>query len=462
MFVGRKKELDKLNKLYQTGKFQMPVVYGRRRVGKTALLNEFANGKDVIFFTAIESTKQQNLENLSTSIYQYLNPSADGDAPVYSSFQTAIENIFKLAQEKQIVFIIDEYPYAAKADSSLSSVIQMLIDKNKDTSKLFMILCGSSMSFMEEQVLGYESPLYGRRTAQFKILPFSFEESCNIFKSFDKYELAQIYGVVGGTPQYLLQIEDGLSFSENIISKLLDPSAYLFEEPANLLKQEVREAALYNAVITAVANGSTRLSEIAAKIGEETSTCTACLKKLVSLGIIKRETPFGEKEGRKSIYIIEDSLFRFWYRFIPSNISALNNDMSDVVYRKIEKDFSQYMGQTFEEICKQYLWQENKKGNTPVAFTGLGRWWGNNPASKSQEEIDIVASDDTDMIFAECKWKNELTDARVLERLMARSNLINCNNKYLYLFSKSGFTDDCIKLADSLGNARLVKFEDMF
>jgi len=462
MFVGRKKELDKLNKLYRTGKFQMPVVYGRRRVGKTALLNEFANGKDVIFFTAIESTKQQNLENLSKSIYQYLNPSADGDAPVYSSFQTAIENIFKLAQEKQIVFIIDEYPYAAKADSSLSSVIQMLIDKNKDTSKLFMILCGSSMSFMEEQVLGYESPLYGRRTAQFKILPFSFEESCGIFKSFDKYELAQIYGVVGGTPQYLLQIEDGLSFSENIISKLLDPSAYLFEEPANLLKQEVREAALYNAVITAVANGSTRLSEIAAKIGEETSTCTACLKKLVSLGIIKRETPFGEKEGRKSIYIIEDSLFRFWYRFIPSNISALNNDMSDVVYRKIEKDFAQYMGQIFEEICKQYLWQENKKGNTPVAFTELGRWWGNNPASKSQEEIDIVASDDTDMIFAECKWKNELTDARVLERLMARSNLISCNNKYLYLFSKSGFTDDCIKLANSLGNARLVKFEDMF
>lgn len=462
MFIGREKELKKLGELYNTHKFQMPVVYGRRRVGKTALLNEFAKDKNVIFFTAIESSKQQNIENLSRSIFAFERQGEDGPFPVYQSFQEALEYIFKLSEAKQLVFIIDEYPYAAKSDKSLSSVIQSLVDRYRDTSKLFMILCGSSMSFMEEQVLGYESPLYGRRTAQFKILPFDFEESSKIFSNFSKTELAYIYGIVGGTPQYLLQIDDSKSLRENIISKILDTSAYLFEEPGNLLKQEVREAALYNAVITAIANGSTKVSEIAGKVGEETSACTACLKKLISLGIIKRETPFGEKEGRKSIYTIDDSLFRFWYRFIPSNISALQNDMSDVVYMKIEKALNQYMGQTFEEMCTQFLWRENRRGSTPITFTALGRWWGTDPSTHSQEEIDIVASDDADMIFAECKWKNELTDKDVLEKLLHRSNLIRCNNKYLYLFSKSGFTDKCTALADSLGNVILVKYEDMF
>ncbi len=136
--------------------------------------------------------------------------------------------------------------------------------------------------------------------------------------------------------------------------------------------------------------------------------------------------------------------------------------MSDVVYTKIEKDLNQYMGQTFEEICKQYLWRENRRGNTPITFTELDRWWGTDPATHTQEEIDIIASDGVDMIFAECKWKNELTDKDVLEKLMSRSDLVKCNNKYLYLFSKSGFTDKCSALADSLRNVTLVRFEDMF
>ena len=187
----------------------------------------------------------------------------------------------------------------------------------------------------EEQVLGYESPLYGRRTAQFKISPFTFFEIKDYMNSFSPYDTALLYGISGGTPQYFLQYDKDISVEENIKEKLLDTSSYLFEEPENLLKQEVREAALYNAVITAVAEGSTKISEIASKISEETSTCTNCLKKLMSLGIIKKETPFGEKQGRKSLYVVEDNLFRFWYRFIPKNISSRQNGMEDVIYRKI-------------------------------------------------------------------------------------------------------------------------------
>ena len=165
MFIGRKKELLSLEKLYNTDKYQMPVIYGRRRIGKTALIHEFIKDKPHIAFTAIESSRKQNLENLSKSIYSFQNPGETENFPVYGSFAQAIEYIFQLSKERRLVFVIDEYPYAAKCDLALSSVLQALIDKYQQDSRLFFILCGSSMSFMEEQVLGYESPLYGRRTA---------------------------------------------------------------------------------------------------------------------------------------------------------------------------------------------------------------------------------------------------------------------------------------------------------
>ena len=193
MFIGREKELSKLTQLYNTDSFQFPVIYGRRRVGKTALINEFIKDKAAISFTGIESTVSQNLENLSRAIHRYVG--TVGEAPVYPSFQSALETVFKLAEEKRIVFVIDEYPYVAKAYKAFSSIIQNMIDKYKDSSKLYLILCGSSMSFMEEQVLGYKSPLYGRRTAQFKILPFDFAESRKYFKNFSDNDMAEIYGI---------------------------------------------------------------------------------------------------------------------------------------------------------------------------------------------------------------------------------------------------------------------------
>lgn len=468
MFIGRKNELSKLEKLYNTDKFQMPVIYGRRRIGKTALINEFIKNKPHISFTAIESSKRQNVENLSKSIYVFQNSHIEETFPVFGSFSQAIEFIFQIAQKQRLVFVMDEYPYAAKCDQTLSSSLQAMIDKYHQSSRLFLILCGSSMSFMEEQVLGYESPLYGRRTAQFKINPFTFIETMEYFGDYDKYDAACLFGVSGGTPQYFLQFDTRLSVRENMIQKVLDTSSYLFEEPQNLLKQEVREAALYNTIISIIATGSTKLSEIASKSGEATSACSAVLKKLITLGIVVRETPFGEKEGRKSLYVINDNLFRFWYRFIPNNISALQNDMSELVYNMIENQFQSYMGPIFEEICRQYLWQLNRQGQLPFIFTSLGRWWGTNPSTRQQEEIDIVASDRTtpggyqkNAIICECKWRNELTEVSVLNKLVERSNLLPYNLKYLYLFSKSDFSEACIRTAKQLRNVTLVTFKEM-
>ena len=460
MFIGRDRELATLNKLYKSNKFEFTVIYGRRRVGKTALINQFIEGKNAIYFMGVESNAKQNLENFSKSIIEY-NTGIETETS-FLSFQAALEYVFKLSEKERLILAIDEYPYVARSSKSLASTLQLLIDKYKDSSKLMLILCGSSMSYMEDHVLAYKAPLYGRRTAQMKILPFDFEETFHYFNNFSDEDKALIYGIVGGTPQYLLQMNDELSVEDNIKNTYLNPISALFEEPENLLKQEVREPALYNAIITAVATGASRMSEISSKVGEDTNICSAYVKNLVSLGIIQKETPYGEKTSLKSVYSIEDNMFRFWYRFIPENNSIIARGATDLAYKRIEPFMSDYMGKVFEDICKQYLWKLLLTGKCPVEFSSLGRWWGNDPVEKSQAEIDIIAEQDKNAaLFGECKWTNEKVDLGVLETLVKRSELFSYKKMHYYLFAKSGFTKGCIDKANEMGNVTLVSFKDI-
>ena len=460
MFIGREREVAALDRLYESNKFEFAVIYGRRRVGKTALINHFIDNKEAIYFMGVESNEKQNLENFSKSIIEY--SSGIEAETLFLSFQAALEYVFKLAEKKRFILAIDEYPYVARSSKSLASTLQLLIDKYKDTSQLMLILCGSSMSYMEDEVLAYKSPLYGRRTAQMKIQPFSFEETCRCFKNFSDEDKALAYGIVGGTPQYLLQMDDRLSIEDNIKNTYLNPISFLYEEPTNLLKQEVREPAIYTAIITAIAVGASRMSDISNKVDEDSNICANYLKSLINLGIVKKETPYGEKTSRKSIYSIEDNMFRFWYRFVPGNNSIIMRGAADIVYKRIEPQLPEYMGAVFEEICKQYLWNLLLNGNSPVEFSELGRWWGNDPIEKKQTEIDIMGEQDKKTaLFGECKWTNEKVDLGVLETLIKRSNLFSYVNVHLYLFSKSGFTKGCIDKANELGNVSLVTYSDM-
>ena len=460
MFIGREREVAALDRLYESNKFEFAVIYGRRRVGKTALINHFIDNKEAIYFMGVESNEKQNLENFSKSIIEY---SSGIEAETsFLSFQAALEYVFKLAEKKRFILAIDEYPYVARSSKSLASTLQLLIDKYKDTSQLMLILCGSSMSYMEDEVLAYKSPLYGRRTAQMKIFPFSFDEACRYLKNYSDEDKALAYGIVGGTPQYLLQIDDRLSIEDNIKNTYLNPISFLYEEPTNLLKQEVREPAIYMAIITAIAVGASRMSDISNKVGEDSNICANYLKSLINLGIIKKETPYGEKSSRKSIYSIEDNMFRFWYRFVPGNNSIIMRGAADIVYRRIEPQLSEYMGAVFEGMCKQYLWKLLLDGNSPVEFSELGRWWGNDPIEKKQTEIDIMGEQDKKTaLFGECKWTNEKVDLGVLETLIKRSKLFSYINVHLFLFSKSGFTKGCIDKANELGNVSLVTYADM-
>ena len=408
----------------------------------------------------VESNAKQNLENLSKNIMDF---ASDIEADTsFSSFQAALEYVFKLSQKERIVLAIDEYPYVARSSKSLASTLQLLIDKYKDTSKLMLILCGSSMSYMEDRVLAYKAPLYGRRTVQIKLLPFDFEETCKYFKNMSDENKALIYGIAGGTPQYLLQMDDGLSIEDNIKNTYLNPSSFLYEEPINLLKQEVREPSIYTAIITAIATGASRMSEISTKVGENTNVCASYIKNLINLGIVQKEIPYGEKASRKAIYSIADNMFRFWYRFVLENNSIIARGAADLAYKRIEPQLTDYMGKVFEEICKQYLWSLLLKGKCFIEFSSIGRWWGNDKKEKRQAEIDIMGEQDKNTaLFAECKWTNEKVDVGVLDTLIKRSNLFSYKNRHYYLFSKSGFTKGCIDRAKEVGNVELVEYGDM-
>lgn len=461
MFIGRKTELQQLNTLYKQDKFQCVIIYGRRRVGKTTLINEFIKDKDAVYFTGIESTAKDNLENFSRSIAALNNANTD-NAPVYKDFRSALIDIDALAQSRKIVLVIDEYPYLARSYRPISSLLQELIDtKFKNNANLFIILCGSSMSFMEKQVLGYQSPLYGRRTAQFHIRPFTFYEAAAYYKNFSNEDLAVVYGITGGIPLYMSFITDTLSLKDNIINTFLTPSGYMYEEPFNLLNQELREPAMYNAIIRAVATGSSRISEIASKVGIENAAATSYVDKLIELGIIEKEVPAGTAgKSRKSIYGIKDGMFRFWYKFIPENNILVQRNMPEAAWTNIQPHINEYMGKVFENICADYLLENYT--NLPVQFQNFGRWWGNNPKMKREEEIDIVAANNDKAILCECKWRNEKTDKDVLETLLERRKLLPWFNEcYYYIFSKSGFTAACQQLANENDKVKLITYKDM-
>ena len=458
MFCGRKKELSSLTDLFESGKFEFVVIYGRRRVGKTMLLNEFCKGKKNIFFTGIEASVAENLSQLSKAVLEHSNARDSS----FDSFEKIFSYVDALAQNERIVLVIDEYPYLAKSEPSIPSLLQKHIDHAWKNSKLMLILCGSSMSFMENQVLGYKCPLYGRKTSQLKIIPFSFFESCKLCKSFEPEQQAILYGALWGVPEYYSHLNNRKNLDENIIDLMFKPGGRLFEEPLNLLKQEMRTPATYNAVITTIAQGASRLNEISTRAGLETGAASNILASLIELGIVRREIPATEKNSRKSIYIINDMMYRFWFSFVWENQTNINRGIGDIVYRKFVKDkLNGYMGHVFEEICLQYLYTEDGLSLLPFLPQTMGRWWGSNAQKKREEEIDILGLDEKNQLFCECKWTNKLVDVDVFNALVEKSQLLIGVNKHYILFSKSGFTQKLVQIAENRKDVFLVTFGDM-
>lgn len=462
MFYCREKEIRTMNQRFDKGNFECIVIYGRRRVGKTALINEFCKGKPAIYFSALNASAQENLEALSKAIYLYKNP-GEVNAPVYQNYENALDAVTEIAKERRVVFVIDEYPYLARSERSISSRLQHVIDHIWQNSRLFLILCGSSMSFMEYQVLGYESPLYGRWTAQFKVQALTYREVTAFHQGLCMEDQALLYGITGGVPHYINKLEVEGDLDEAVKENLLNTSSYLFEEPENLLKQELREPAIYNSVISAIAGGASHANEIATKVGLESGICAKYLRVLLELGILKKETPIMEKAGKKTIYIIDDNFFRFWYRFVPGNMSAISAGRMEQIYeRAIRPYFSDYMGLIFEKMCLEYLLRYAQ--DLPILLSDAGQWWGTDPKTRKEVQIDIVGVpvEGQEYIIGSCKYKNTPVGVDELELLRQYASVFRQGCRFHYfIFSKGGFTKALRELSGQ-GEVTLLTLEDIY
>ncbi len=462
MFHGRQDEMNIMEKRYRKGKFECIIMYGRRRVGKTSLIKEFCKDKPTIFFSALNASSQENLEALSKSIFEYKNPRSI-TTPCYNNYDDALTEITHMAEKERLIFVIDEYPYLAKAEESISSRLQHRIDHIWQNGQIFLILCGSSMSFMENQVLGYESPLYGRRTAQFKIQALTYKEITVFNSKLRAEDQALVYGITGGIPHYINKLDVDEDVNEALLENLFDTASYLFEEPENLLKQELREPALYNSIISAIAGGASRANEISTKVGLESGACAKYLKVLLDLGIVKKETPIEEKMGRKTIYRIGDNFFRFWYRFVPPNMSSISVGKFPQVYDlAVKHRLSDYMGLVFEQMCREYLIRYAE--NLPIMISEVGEWWGTDSKAKKEVQIDIVATpvEGKEYIIGSCKYKNEKIGVDDLELLQHYAAVFGRGSKYhYYIFSKGGFTEG-LKELEAAGEVTLLTLEDIY
>lgn len=462
MFIGREKELQELEKRYKSSGFQFVVIYGRRRIGKSFLIKHFIQKYNSIYFVATEQNERNLLKSFSNSIKEQISKKHDfvGD---FNDWEQAFDYLAKISLKIRLIFVIDEYPYLAKSFPAISSILQKVIDERFINSKLFLILCGSSMSFIEKQVLGYESPLYGRRTAQIKLKQMQYYEAIKFFTKWENEEKLLAYSVCGGVPQYLSFFSKYKTLKDAIINELLNVDAHLYEEPESLLKQELREPALYNSILSALAGGKNKLNELADATGKSSNLLVTYLKNLISLEIVDKSLPVEENNVKKTIYKITDNLYGFWYAFIQSYSSILQVRTPEEIFEKKIKPFlPDYFGKIFERICLQYLMKQMEIGNISEFYEHFGSWWGTNPQKRQSEEIDIVMTNKTNILLGECKWQNKLMGLETFYRLEERGNIIRNNRDICYyLFSKSGFEQKLIDYSKNNKKLYLVTVDDL-
>lgn len=414
----------------------MAIVYGRRRIGKTALLNEFIKGKNSLFFPAEEVNDSLNLQKFSRILGEKLG---------INNFPTVTdwEELFAIIDEKfaqsHLVLVIDEYPYAATANKSLNSILQHIIDYQFKQSNIFLILCGSSMSFMENQVLGKKSPLFGRRTGQLKVNPLDYYDAAKFYPAVSSEDKIKYYACVGGTPYYLSLINPKLSFHQNITNLFFKMTGYLFNEGTLLMKQEFREPANYNSVLQAIASGANTLNEIVGFTRLESSVASRYLVTLRELNYVERIVPFGANplKRKTSQYQITENFLAFWYRYVFSVRDEIEQGNGTIYSMAAMQDLSDFVGPIFEEITRQYLRRMNMAKQLPFIAKTFGKWWGKDKKGNVQE-IDVVVEslDSKKLLIGECKWRDQFKVKQTVARLADRSAIFDKHTCYKYLFTK--------------------------
>lgn len=420
-FVDRERELAFLEERYASGDAELLIIYGRRRIGKTELLLHFVRDKEHVYFLASQKPYRDNLRELQRMMGDFLGDRLFSRIDFGDIDELLIE-FSKRVHGKRVVLIIDEFPYLIERYKPVLSLIQRAWDLELSKSDLMLILCGSSVSSMETEVISYKSPLYGRRTGQWKVSELPFWSLREFFPSYSTEELVKVYGVLGGIPAYLLRFDPEKSFDENVVKRVLSKGAFLYEEAEILLKEEVREPANYFAILQAVASGRSRFGEIVNATGLEKSLVSKYLNVLEKLGMVEREVPVtaSRKEAlKRGRYSITDNYLAFWFRYVLPNRSYLEAGMGEEVWERSREDFKEYMGGVFERLLRK---PEVFTKLTGFGFTRIGRWW------RKGEEIDLVALNERErkVLFVEVKWK-ELSEREargILRDLERKAELV--------------------------------------
>ena len=464
-FVGREEELGALEAAWRRDDFQMAVVYGRRRVGKTTLLRQFCAGKKAVFYTAIKTTAERNAELFGRCVLQALSPDMEGAS--FASLDSLCHFLTGKCREERVIVVIDELPYFAKKDESVLSVLQKYVDEEWQSGKMFLIVCGSSVSFMEDEVLSEKSPLFGRRTMQIRLQAFGYREVALFLPGWSRRDQAVAFGLTGGIAKYLSLFNEEKSLDENVESLYFSRSGYLYEEADNLLTQEFRDVDSYGRLIETMARGANQVHEIADKSGLSPQNVMHFLRNLTETGIAEKQQAITEEQNkRKARYVLTDEMLRFWYRFIPEAMDAIEIGKGDLYYRQIVKpQIPSFMGAVFEKMCRQYTLKEGIGGSLGCAVTRVGTWWGTNPEQREETDIDVVGLDPgrKEAVIGECKFRNETTDKKVYDALMERHNLLHQGyrvTQYL-LFSAGGFSD-WLAEESRRANLKLIRLEEMY
>jgi len=476
MFIGRKAELEFLESKYKSNGGQLIVLYGRRRVGKTETLREFCKDKPHVFYSCRECTDHQQLESFSERVLREDIPAAKY-LKSFSDWETALSSIIEFNSTQKKLLIIDEFPYMCKANKCIPSILQNLWDEKLKDENVMIILCGSSMSFIEKDLLAEKNPLYGRATGIYKMKEMSFGDAVKFFPHYTAIDKIIAYSILGGIPHYLKQFDSNLTVEENIKRNILTKGCVLYSEVEFLLRQELRETTVYNTIIEAIALGNTKLNDIYTKTQIEKVKLSVYLKNLIELEVIEREFSVSDsvKEQANSIkglYKLTDNFFRFWYSFVFPNYSELESGDVDGVYKYIvAPELNEYTSFIFEDVCRQYISVLNRMEKLPFRYYKMGRWWGKITTEDSQgkkksveTEIDIIAVDrhSANYLLGECKFKDTPFEKSEYitfdEKIKAFEKHAKC---WKYLFSKSGFTPAVKEIADINDNIECIDIDEL-
>lgn len=459
MFIGRKEELRELEERYNSGRFEMGVVYGSRRIGKTTILKEFVRTKTALYFQAKESNELDNRTAFSNEVNRLLGIPYP---MVYPNYSEGFAALIKFAENKPLVIVIDEIAFLSQSDKGFLSELQYNIDHKFKDTQIKLILSGSTISFMKDIIKNKRGPLFQRSTFQMNVKKLVYSDALAFLEGLGTEEKIKYLSIFGEHPFYLEMIDKSKSFDTNIFNLLFSRFGNLIDAPDKVLPTASKDQNTYNTILKAIANRRRTNKEIAEYIGKEPNYVASYLPRLVDNEIIEKRESF-VKNQKLNYYEISDNLIRFWYRFVFDNKDEIQQNMGKIIYDDSLEDIDLFLSTGFEDVALSYLTEKNINGELGYHY-GVIR---NYKVEKSQLgrsiELDGLANGlykaKNRLLVVECKYRNKALSLAVLEHVMESVSIFPAEHYDVYLFSKSGFANDILALDNP--NVHLISMEDM-